>query len=104
MAVAQQFMMNNGGAVAPPDPNTIVSGAGSAECDGEYVLTGTMNGRNYYVLDVDHDIIWTGDSWRIRVSGDTYYNNGDEDVTYPYLSAAWNPSSGVLPVPTVTSA
>ena len=91
----------------------LVAGAGDVSSNTAYVANGTYNGRNFYnpqVQSVDpllFSIAWFLDAqaWYITdLTGDLLYNNGDEDVATPDLSAGWLQSNGTLPAPTSVTA
>lgn len=91
----------------------LVAGSGEVANNTTYVPNGYYNGRLYYnpqVQTVDpllFAITWGLDTsaWYITaLNGDLLYNNGDEDVATPDLSAGWLQSNGTLPAPTSVTA
>jgi hypothetical protein len=87
-----------------PTGNMIVSGAGSAEVNGKWVLDGEENGRPLYarggvVLSV------AGDKWDFRIGGDTLYADFliKSVAATPDLVNTWEIIDGQAPVPTVTA-
>jgi hypothetical protein len=58
---------------------------------GTYLITGTLNGRNLYTLDVDHNLEYTGTRWRlVKPGSDVDAALGSE--TFPWL-ADWSATS-----------
>jgi len=89
--------------------NYVVSGAGSTDCNGKYVETGTQNGKPYYVLTKTNGpnfaICWNRSRWVIgeeMMPGfimDEYYINRSTANECP--SAGWEEYMGRSPIPTV---
>ena len=66
-----------------------VSDGGSVT--GTYLVTGTLNGREVYTLDVDHNLEYTGTGWRlVKPGSDVDAALGSE--TFPWL-ADWSATS-----------
>jgi hypothetical protein len=58
---------------------------------GTYLITGTLNGRNVYTLDVDHNLEYTGTRWRlVKPGSDVDAALGSE--TFPW-DADWSATS-----------
>jgi hypothetical protein len=58
---------------------------------GTYLITGTLNGRNVYTLDVDHNLEYTGTRWRlVKPGSDVDAALGSQ--TFPWL-ADWSATS-----------
>ena len=58
---------------------------------GTYLITGTLNGRNVYTLDVDHNLEYTGSRWRlVKPGSDVDAALGSE--TFPW-DADWSATS-----------
>lgn len=95
-----------GCAVSPPlYPPMIVTGAGTEAANGTYAYADDVTYRPKYVQGVNA-IYWTGTEWVIYDDnmGLNWYTSED-DVATPDLVTTWvntEPSTGDLPVPTVT--
>jgi len=103
----------NGVTLTFKPPSILVAGAGDAGANTTYVYNGLYNGRPFYnpvMQSVDplaFSIVWGIDepAWYITdLGGDILYNNGEEDVATPDLSAGWLQSNGTLPAPTSVTA
>jgi hypothetical protein len=88
--------------------NIEVSGAGSAQANGIYEVTGTNNGRSSYTMigNPIMTIIWDGSfAWRIQQNSTTLYEGQDWDeiATTPDLvnPIDWMEYSGSSPIPSV---
>jgi hypothetical protein len=93
------------GTPSAPTGNMIVSGAGSVEVNGVYLLDGEFEGRPRYQLTeggADDVITWNGTFWAIITDGDILYLAAD-DVATPDLVASWQVDAGQAPAPTVTA-
>ena len=78
----------------------IVSGAGSPELNGEYLLDGEKNGRDtYWKVGSREQAHFDGSNWVLKASESTaYYANSDVDE--PPLSG-WSVLHGVEPAPSL---
>ena len=85
--------------------NIIVSGAGSSEVNGTYVVVDEAGGKPYYENNANSDIGigWGNGAWLIMNSSTfvIYYFSND-DVATPDLCTTWEVEDGEPPVPTVT--
>ncbi len=92
----------------PGVPSAIVSGAGTAEANGEYLATASnwTNGQAAFLKGTAYIFLEAGDTWTIGNNGEAldYYNSIDVDTggmpwgrTYSFISL-----SGTAPAPTVT--
>lgn len=86
-----------------------VAGAGTSAINGTYTaaIDALHNGRPFYTLAGANPLVsaisWSGTAWQIFDSGgDVFYDNGDENVSLPQLSAFWEAINGDNPAPTVT--
>jgi hypothetical protein len=89
--------------VIPPQPtgNMIVSGAGSAEVNGVYVLDGENEGRPIY-RKTGFLLRWEGYEWVIADLAEGWYR-GTPDVATPDIVTTWDFDYGTAPAPTVTA-
>jgi hypothetical protein len=68
---------------------------------GTYLITGTLNGRNVYTLDVDHNLEYTGTRWRlVKPGSDVDAALGSQ--TFPWL-ADWSATSVTVEQATIGS-
>jgi len=68
---------------------------------GTYLITGTLNGRNVYTLDVDHNLEYTGTRWRlVKPGSDVDAALGSQ--TFPWL-ANWSATSVTVQQATIGS-
>jgi len=68
---------------------------------GTYLITGTLNGRNVYTLDVDHNLEYTGTRWRLVKPGSDF-NAALGSQTFPWL-ADWSATSVTVEQATIGS-
>jgi hypothetical protein len=92
------------GVPSAPTGNMIVSGAGSAEANGVYVLDGEENGRPRYIRET-LVLYVPGDKWVLFIDGDTLYGDAlsESVAATPDLVTTWQVDVGQAPVPTVTA-
>lgn len=89
--------------------NLTAANAGLASVNGDYIDSGWLNGKRYYVLFTDNDIRiwWNSASWIIgEYSTDTTYYWSSDNVVTPDLVSSWTvfiPGGGIAPAPTITS-
>lgn len=86
--------------------NLLVSGAGSAGANGNFLLTGTLNGRNTWQQG-NVTISWTGSEWRFIESnggGLTILYQSSDDVQNPSLISTWDAIGETTPYPTIATA
>lgn len=92
-----------------------VSGAGYPDYNGDYVLSGTTEGKPTYTkltgIRAPYTIAWFvpgGDPpyWTISGSGrfSLYYDGGEADVAYPWLISGWSADGEGDPAPLVSQA
>lgn len=68
---------------------------------GTYLVTGTLNSRNVYTLDVDHNLEYTGTRWRlVKPGSDVDAALGSQ--TFPWL-ADWSATSVTVEQATIGS-
>lgn len=79
-----------------------VSGAGDATVNGDYVESGTANGKPVYHT-ASFSIYWNGSAWGIVdrfATTDRYYSNAATGATPPH--AGWTTATfGTAPAPTL---
>jgi hypothetical protein len=92
------------GVPSAPTGNMIVSGAGSAEANGVYVLDGEENGRPRYIRET-LVLYVPGDKWVLFIDGDTLYGDAlsESVAATPDLVTTWSVTDGQAPAPTVTA-
>jgi hypothetical protein len=79
----------------------VVSGAGSAQANGTYVLTGSLNGKGVWTLSNDAMIFYNAsEGWLINVSSEVLYLSTD-DTEFPW-EAEYELNDGNNPIPTLT--
>ncbi len=91
-----------------------VQGAGLADFDGDYVLSGTYAGKPSYTkltgAGAPYDILWfePGEPslpfWAIKDAGIQYYDDNESDVPYPWLVEGWSVAASGDPAPSVQQA
>ena len=81
----------------------VVSGAGTANCNGEYTYDGYIDNKPSYVKG-DFKIVWNSmDGYFLLMSGQIAYYGSGEDVLSPDLVSEWEVGDGEEPAPTVTA-
>ena len=81
----------------------VVSGAGTANCNGEYIYDGYIDNKPSYVKG-DFKIVWSSeDGCFLLMSGQIAYYGSEEDVLSPDLVLEWQVGDGEEPAPTVTA-
>jgi len=81
----------------------VVSGAGTANCNGEYTYDGYIDNKPSYIKG-DFKIVWnSGDDAFLLMSGQIAYYGSEEDVLSPDLVSEWQVYNGDEPAPTVTA-
>jgi hypothetical protein len=91
-------------AVGPtPTGNMIVSGAGTTEVNGVYVVAGEHDGKTFYTKP-GYYLAWSGNTWAITDEDHLYYLSYEE-VETPDLITEWVISTprASEPAPTITA-
>ena len=79
----------------------VVSGAGTADCNGEYTYDAHVNGKPSYVKG-DFKIRWSSGAFLLETANTVYYVS-EEDVLSPDLVSEWQVEDGDEPAPAVTA-
>lgn len=75
---------------------------GETDVEGDYVETGTLNGKPKYVLNFNNNASWTGTYWRMTQSSYEMYTNSSGSSTLPLTGWVTNTDNAFNPPITFT--